>query len=314
MSVLVIGGTGFLGSRIMKRLVDLGEDVVALDLYPSTELLSGYEERIPVIRGDKTDIEQVIALIKQHDVKKIIDLAYILEIESMQNPHKALKVNILGTNNVFEAARLMDIERVLFSSSITAYGSHENFGDKVLDEDDPLYPMTVYGFCKALSEFMARVYRTAHGMDVVVLRVGSAFGPGRTAGATAFVSNITTLPALGQPLFIPLKESTYFVYSSVDDVAQAFVTACRAEPDSLKHPLYNIGGLTHRGDEVARRILELIPDAEISFGDLDVYYVYRVDNSRLREDTGFTLQYDMEEGIKENINEVRRREGLPEVG
>jgi len=314
MSVMVIGGTGFLGSRILKGLIDRGEQVVAFDLFPSMEMLEGYEDRVAVVRGDKTSIEQVIKAIKEHGVEKIIDLAYILEIESMQNPHHALKVNIVGTNNVFEAARLMDIKRVIFSSSITAYGHYSNFGDKALNEDDPLYPMTVYGSCKALSEFMAKVYSTAFGMEAVVLRVGSAFGPGRTAGATAFVSNITTLPAKGEPLFIPLKESTYFVYSSVDDVARAFVTACLAEPGTLKHYLYNIGGFTHRGDEVAARIRELLPDADITFGDLDVYYVFRLDNSRLTEDTGFTLAYNMSEGLKANINETRRREGLPEVG
>jgi len=313
MSVMVIGGTGFLGSRILKGLVDKGEQVVAFDLFPSLELLAGYEDKVTVVKGDKTSIEQVIKAIKDHGVEKIIDLAYILEIESMQNPHHALKVNIVGTNNVFEAARLMDVKRVIFSSSITAYGHHNNFGDKVLDEDDPLYPMTVYGSCKALSEFMAKVYAIAYGMEVIVLRVGSAFGPGRTAGATAFVSNITTLPALGQPLFIPLKESTYFVYSSVDDVARAFITVCSAEPGALKHNLYNIGGFTHRGDEVAARIKELIPDADITFGDLDVYYVFRLDNSRLGEDTGFALEYNMPEGLKANINETREREGLPPV-
>ncbi len=314
MSVMVVGGTGFLGSRILKGLIDLGEQVVAFDLFPSTELLDGYEDKVTMIKGDKTAIEQVIKAIKEHGVEKIIDLAYVLEIESMQNPHHALKVNVIGTNNVFEAARLTDVKRVVFSSSITAYGHYSNFADKVLDEDDPLYPMTVYGHCKALSEFMATVYATAYGVEAIVLRVGSAFGPGRTAGATAFVSNITTLPALGQPLLIPLKESTFFVYSSVDDVARAFITVCQAAPGTLKHNLYNIGGFTHSGDEVATRIRELIPDAEITFGDLDVYYVYRLDNSRLREDTGFSLAYDMAEGLKANINETRRREGLPEVG
>ena len=313
MSILIIGGTGFVGSRIAKKLVDLGETVVVFDLLPDTQFLEDYEDKITIVRGDITSIEDIMNAIKVHNIDKIIHLAYILEIESMGNPHLAVKVNCLGTNNVFEAARLMDVKRVLFASSITAYGPQKKHGDKVLDEDDPLYPVTVYGECKAFSEFMAKYYHDAYGMELYVLRIGSAFGPGRTGGATAFVSNITTLPALGEPLMIPLKSSTNFVYSSVDDVAEAFVTVCRADASQLKHAIYNIGGYTHEGTEVAGRIRELIPDADIKFGDIEVYYVYRLDNTRLREDTGFTLT-TMKEGIKENINEVRRKKGLPLVG
>lgn len=313
MSVLIIGGTGFIGSRVAKKLVDLGERVVTFDASPSTEFLEGYLDKITSVRGDITDFDEIIAAIKTQGIEKIIHLAYVLEIESMMNPHLAVKVNCMGTNNVFEAARLMGIQRVLFASSITAYGHHEKHGDKVLTEDDPLYPQTVYGACKAHSEFMAQYYARAFGMGVYVLRVGSAFGPGRTGGATAFVSNITTLPALGQPLVIPLKSTTKFVYSSVNDVAEAFVKVCRAESSKLKHPVYNIGGYTHEGTEVTDRIKELIPEADITFGDIEVYYVYRLDNSRLREDTGFTLT-PMREGILQNINEVREKAGLPLVG
>jgi nucleoside-diphosphate-sugar epimerase len=122
----------------------------------------------------------------------------------------------------------------------------------------------------------------------------------------------STLSALGQSLHIPLKSSTNCVYSSVDDVALAFINVCQADAKQLKHTLYNIGGYMHKGHEVAARICELIPDAQITFGDIDVYYVFRVDNTRLCEDTGFRLT-PMREGIKQNINEVRREKGLPLV-
>jgi UDP-glucose 4-epimerase len=313
MAIMVIGGTGFIGSRVCKKLVDLGEEVVAFDRDPSAELLGEYADRVKLVGGDKTAIEDIIRAIKDNSISKIIDLAYVLEVESMMQPYLAVKVNIMGTNNVFEAARLMGVDRVLFASSITAYGHHDHFGEKALDEDDPLYPMSIYGSCKAFCEYMVKFYHDVHGLDFTALRVGSAFGPGRTGGATAFVSNISTLPALGQPLFIPPKETSYFVYSSVDDVARAFVTACQAEPGPLKHYVYNIGGHTHRGDEVASRIKELVPDADITFGDLDLYYVYRLDNSRIKQDLGFDLTLSMEDGLKENINETRRKNDLPEV-
>lgn len=313
MSILITGGTGFLGSRISRKLLDLGESVVAYDLYPTFELLNGYEDRIKIVTGDVTSIEQIISTIKEHRINTIIHLAYILGIESMGNPQLAVKVNCLGTNNVFEAARIMDIQRALFASSIVAYGSYQKHGDKDLTEDDPLYPDSIYGACKALCEFMAQWYHLAYGMGVYVLRVGSAFGPGRTGGATAFVSNLTTYPALGKPLLIPAKSSTQFPYASVDDVAEAFVTVCRADAKKLKHTLYNVGGYAHTGEELESRIKELVPDAAISWGDIELSYVYRIDNTRLCEDTGFSLSYTMREGLREHINEVRRREGLPLV-
>jgi UDP-glucose 4-epimerase len=313
MSILITGGTGFLGSRISKKLLDLGENVIAYDLYPTFELLGGYEDRIRVVNGDVTSIEQIMSTIKEHRIKRIIHLAYILGIESMGNPQLAVKVNCLGTNNVFEAARIMDIERVLFASSIVAYGSYQRHGDKNLTEDDPLYPDSIYGACKALCEFMAQWYHLAYGIGVYVLRVGSAFGPGRTGGATAFVSNLTTYPALGKPLLIPAKSSTKFPYASVDDVAEAFVIVCRSDAKKLKHNLYNVGGYAHSGEELEKRIKELIPDADISWGDIELSYVYMIDNARLCRDTGFKLEYTMREGLKDHINEVRRKEGLPLV-
>lgn len=313
MSILITGGTGFIGSRIAKKLVDAGENVVLFDTSPTLEFLKGYEDKVTSLTGDVTAIEQLMNAVKAHQVEKIIHLAYILGLESMGNPHLAVKVNCLGTTNVYEASRIMDVKRVLFASSILAYGSYQKHGDKELTEDDPIYPDTVYGACKALCEFMASWYNLAYGMQLYTLRIGSAFGPGRKGGATAFVSNLTTYPALGMSLHIPAKPSTYFPYASVNDVAQAFVTVCQADTDTLKHNLYNVGGYTHTGEELEKRIKELIPDADISWGDIELSYVYRISNARLHEDTGFTLTATMRDGLKDHINEVRREEGLPPV-
>ena len=93
MSVMVIGGTGFIGAKIVKLLVEQGEDVVVVDLFPNFERVREVKDQITIIRGSITSIEGIIEVIKNNKVHKIINLAYHLDSESDQFPHEAIKVN-----------------------------------------------------------------------------------------------------------------------------------------------------------------------------------------------------------------------------
>jgi nucleoside-diphosphate-sugar epimerase len=104
MSVLVIGGSGFLGKKIMKRLSELGEEPICFDLYPPDD--DQLMKCVEFCKGDVACIDDIIACIIQYRTTKIINLAYIMPVECEERPQLALRFNVLGTNNVFEAARL----------------------------------------------------------------------------------------------------------------------------------------------------------------------------------------------------------------
>ena len=112
MSVMVTGGTGFIGNRIIRKLLERGEEVVCFDLAPPRANLAPYMDRIKLYRGDVTQLPQLMEAISLHEVTRIIHMAALLPPDTEDRPHFAMQVNIGGTNNVFEAARWTGIERV----------------------------------------------------------------------------------------------------------------------------------------------------------------------------------------------------------
>src|SRR5262245_43222421 len=137
MSILVIGATGFIGPRLIQRLRDRGESVVGMDLNPGSASFSGVPIGAPVVRGDVTQFEDVMRTILDVKPERVINLAYGLGAGE-GNPHQVMRLDVLGMDNVFEAARLAGgVKRVVYASSIAVSGQQSNFGDRMDTEDDP---------------------------------------------------------------------------------------------------------------------------------------------------------------------------------
>jgi len=135
MSVLVIGGTGFIGPRLIRRLVARGEDVVCMDVNPFAASLSDVGLRAPVVRGDVTQFEDVMRTVLDVKPDRLINLAYGLGAGE-GNPHQVMRLDILGMDNCFEAARLAGVRRVVYASSIAVSGQQSHFGDRHINEDE----------------------------------------------------------------------------------------------------------------------------------------------------------------------------------
>ena len=159
MAVMVTGGTGFIGNRIIRKLIERGEEVVCFDLAPPRSNLAPYLDRIRMYRGDVTQLPHLLEAINTHQVHKIIHLAALLPPDTEDRPHYAMQVNIGGANNVFEAARWSGIERVVYASSIAVYGVQDTFGERPINEDDLNDPINVYGMTKSVNDFSAKPLR-----------------------------------------------------------------------------------------------------------------------------------------------------------
>ena len=155
MSVMVTGGTGFIGARIVRELVQRGEDVVCFDLAPPRANLQQLLDKISVYRGDVTQIPHLLEAVNRYGVTKIVHMAALLPPDTEDRPHFGMLVNIQGTNNVFEVARWTGVERVVYASSIAVYGVQETFGERPINEDDTPSPVNVYGMTKAANDFAA---------------------------------------------------------------------------------------------------------------------------------------------------------------
>src|SRR3989441_12264567 len=155
MSVLVIGATGFIGPRLIRRLVARGEAVVGMDLSPGAAPFGDVPIGAPVVRGDVTQFEDVMRAVLEVKPERMINLAYGLGAGE-GNPHQVMRLDVLGMDNCFEAARLGGVRRVVYASSIAVSGLQSRFGDRLVNEDDPTYGTSQYAVHKTFNEFQAR--------------------------------------------------------------------------------------------------------------------------------------------------------------
>lgn len=310
MTVLVLGGTGFIGPRLIRRLVERGENVVCMDLNPSAAPFTGWEQEVQVIRGDVTQFEDVTQAVMEARPNRMINLAYRLG-GGEENPHHAIRLNILGMDNCFEAARLFEIPRVVYASSIAVSGQQSNFGERMATEEDPVFGTGQYAMCKAFNEFQAQQYIQNHGMSITGIRPANVTGPDKVRGSTDHVQCIT-LPAGGEPIRFPYQAMMRLPIH-VEDISEAFARVLLS--DSPHHSIYNSGGTPISLGDLADIVRGFLPDAQIEFDDeggLERSGNYLVDNSRLMDE--FELEYPpFPSRVREIINEVRQDNGLGPV-
>jgi nucleoside-diphosphate-sugar epimerase len=223
-----------------------------------------------------------------------------------------MRLDILGMDNCFEAARLAGVRRVVYASSIAVSGQQSHFGDRPVNEDDPTHGVGQYATHKIFNEFQARKYIKNYGMSIVGVRPANVTGPDKVRGSVDHVQ-IMVDPARGRPVHLPAK-GTMRVLIHVEDIAEVFTRVLLAE--APRHSLYNSGGIAVSLGELADIVRGFLPDAKITFakeGGREESGNFLVDWSRLAKEFG--IEYPgLHTRVLEVINEVRQQEGLPLVG
>ncbi len=304
MTILVLGGTGFIGSRLTERLVNHGHKVICFDLYPDNAKVAQLDG-MEVLAGDVTHVEDLIDAIQEFGVQRIVNLAYILPPESEEKLQLAARVNLMGMNNVFEAARLTGIKRVVYASSVGVYGLQSSFGDRRVTEEDDCYPETVYTAHKLWNEFMARKYMERYDMEIPGLRIANVSGPGRTKGVSAWQGQCIDNLAIGKPATVLSRRDQRLLIIYVDDTAELFAKLCLAE--SLNHSVYNSLAYSVTAQEFVDEIEALLPDAEVIFDETapDQPNIYLWSSDRIERDLKIQLP-PIEEMIQHHIDDARR--------
>src|SRR2546421_1404975 len=134
MSILILGGTGFIGRRLVPLLAKRGEEIVCMDINPGTANYSDLGKQVRVIRGDVSQFDDVMAAMANAKPERVINLAYWLGSE--HSPRVAFKLNILGMDNCFEAARVSGVNRGAYASSLAVSGGEEFYCDRLGNQDD----------------------------------------------------------------------------------------------------------------------------------------------------------------------------------
>ena len=317
MTVLVTGGLGFIGSNVVLQLLKKDIDVLVTDLdivknkdkLESNILKIGKnKDKVKYQKLDITNYKEIENIFQNNKIDSVINLAYGIGTICEENPLLASKINIVGTTSIFEMIVKYKIRRLVFASSETVYGAHQEFfGNRAVTEED--YSginnhFYTYGVMKLLNEFMAEKYIKKHGCSIAYTRPSVVFGYGRQNTAINWAEDFAAKPAMGQTAHLPFSKKNRDNWIYVDDCAEQLVRLALKE--TLNYSCFNTGAETLDGNQLEATVKKIIPDAEIFF-DENVKSTPLIDDQndeRIRKEIDFNPR-SFEEGVKCLIQDVR---------
>jgi nucleoside-diphosphate-sugar epimerase len=245
----------------MRTLLDRGDEVIAVDLETQQHRVDAVippsmRSSITWVQGDVTDFEPFQALVHSSNAESIIHLAGLQVPSCRANPVLGATVNVIGTLNIFEAARAASIERVVYASSAAVHGPPTGEPGRACREDESLDCRTHYGVFKQANEGTARIMYLDHGVSSVGLRPFTVYGVGRDFGLTSGPTTALKSALLGEPFSIGFTGPTDFQF--VEDVAKIFVRCIDEGPDGAN--VYNLHGTATTVEDVVSIIDSVVPE------------------------------------------------------
>ena len=302
---LVTGALGCIGAWTCALLVRDGVPVVAFDLGSDRSRLDLVlepveRERVRLVRGDVTDLRQLDRTLTEHGITHVVHLAAMLIPAIKDDPPRGALVNVVGTTNVFQAAKSQAIRGLAYASSAAVYGPGD--GGRV---EDARNPQTLYGAFKLANEQAARVFWQDEGVGSVGLRPYVVYGPGRDTGLTAGPTLAMQAAARGEGYHIAFGGRCQLQHA--EDAARTFVAAARAQHDGAA--VFNLGGPpSHMADLVAA-IEAAAPGAAgaVTFDDVQLPFPPELDAGALADVAGYAPSTPLDEGVRRTIEHFRAR-------
>jgi UDP-glucuronate 4-epimerase len=296
---LVTGAYGCIGAWAVHELVRDGREAVTFDLSNEPRrlrlLLGDDVEAVPHVVGDITDGASFEHALEEHGITNVIHLAALQVPFVRADPPLGARVNVLGTVNVFEAAKRFELAPIAYASSIAA-----------LDTDGGVVgpPSTLYGAFKRANEHTARVYFAENGISSVGLRPHTVYGVGRDQGVTSAPTTAMLAAAAGRPYTIPYGGACQIQFAR--DVARAFIAASDANATGAE--VHNLpGARTPIADIVAA-----IGDDSIGYDDVVLPFPEETDATSFRELVPEFEDTPLDEGVELTMRRFREllAEGL----
>lgn len=295
MNIGVIGGSGFIGSHLVDKLLEHGHEVTVFDIKKP------HRNDVPHIHIDITDLHRTTVAVTGN-YKVIYQLAAVADVNDVyRNPVEAAEVNIMGVVNVLEAARRNNIGRVILASTTWVYELAENG-----EEGSPFHVEKanhLYTSQKLAAEFICYSYQKMYGQNFTVLRYGIPYGP-RARGGTVLATFVTRAFA-GEPLVIFGEGNQFRNFIYVEDLAEGNVAALK---DVAINQTYNLEGkrpVTVK--EVAEAVQKLIGNVRIEYketrpGD---FPGRNIPYQKAKRELAWEPEVDFEEGARRYIEWYR---------
>jgi len=305
MNFLVTGGAGFIGSHVGERLLQMGHAVWALDdLNPfydpalkerNLSALQAVSRRFTFVRGDVTHRQSLDDLLGSVRFDQVIHLAARAGVRpSLEEPALYQRVNVEGTVNLLEAARLNGVKKITIASSSSVYGVNATVP---FAESDPVFsPISPYAASKLAGEALGHVYHHLYGLDVVMLRFFTVYGPRQRPDLA--IHKFARLISRGKPIPVFGDGSTARDYTYVSDTVDGVIAVTQKE---FGWEIFNLG------ESRAVPLSRLIELLEISLGqkaivdrrppqpgDVPITFA-NIDKARSR--LGYSPRVTIEQGI-----------------
>jgi len=307
--VFVTGGTGLVGSWLVRSLIDAGADVVCLirDWVPQSELVRSEQiEKVKVVRGDVGDQALLERTLGEYEIDTVIHLAaQTIVTISNRNPVSTFETNIGGTWALLEACRRSPtVKQIILASSDKAYGDHEVLP---YNEDTRLQGRHPYDVSKSCADLIAQSYAVTYGLPVAITRCGNFYGGGDLNWNRIVPGTIRSLIRGQRPV---VRSDGQFVrdYFYVEDGAAAYMLIAErlAENRDLAGQAFNFS------NEEQTTVLELVDRIKSAMGSNlepvvrneasnEIRHQY-LDASKARKVLGWKPQFTLEQGIKQTID------------
>jgi nucleoside-diphosphate-sugar epimerase len=305
---LVTGGTGCIGSWVVRNLVRASIPVTVLTSHGNLDrlrlILTEKElAEVEVVSGEITDLSLLEEAGRRHRVNRIVHMAGMQFPLCAADPMAGARVNVDGTVTMFELARRLEVGRLVYASSAAVYGPKSRYPQEILPADAPLWPTSWYGVYKIANEMGARIAWETQGVASVGLRPHSVYGPGRDGGMTSKPTMAMVAAAAGRPYRVAFGGRYQFQYA--DDAARMVIAAARAEIPGA--PVFSFPGPIIGVDEVIRAIETVEPAARgtLTFEAKELPLPSAFDGAPLEAALGPQPVTPLEDGVRETIDTYR---------
>ena len=297
MKCVVTGGCGFIGSHLVDRLVQLGHEVVMVDDL-STSDISHLNREARLVEGSITDLDLMISATKSADW--VFHTAAWARIErSVKDPVGTHNVNVNGTLNVFEAARMNGLRCVINSSSSSVYGDQDSH---ILREEMRPNPKSPYALQKLIGEQYSEMYARLYNMRVNSLRYFNVYGPRQPADGAyvLLIPKFLQMRKQHKPLTVYGDGNQTRGYTQVSDVVEANLLAASASLPAGEHTVLNIGpreetSVNEIAEIIGGPVKYIVPNPR---GDFEEFRK-SADNSRAKAVIGWEPRISFAEGMQD---------------